>query len=175
VISAPAHALLAVLVLLAAAGGATAQEWREVGSVASGFALSMPGVAASSPQRYDNGVAGTRWMVAVADDEAYIAEVTVFPAGPGDALPAAQILATAQAGAVGTSLLLRERDIALDDHADRHPGRAFEFRTVEGLIAQVRTYWVRPRLFQLIAVTSPAKTALPTAARFFDSFRVFAP
>jgi hypothetical protein len=171
VISAAARALLAALALLAAAGAAAAQEWRDVGSIAGGFALSMPGAAVSSPQQYDNGVAGTRWMVAVADDEAYIAEVTGFPAGPGDALPAAQILATAQAGAVGTSLLLRERDIALDSH----PGRAFEFRTVEGLIAQVRTYWVRPRLFQLIAITSPAKTALPTAARFFDSFRVFAP
>ena len=153
-ISAAARALLAglvllALVLLAAAGGATAQEWREVGSVAGGFALSMPGAATSSPQRYDNGVSGTRWTAAVADDEAYIAEVTIFPAGPGDELPAAQILAVARAGAVGS--------------------------TVEGLIAQVRTYWVRPRLYQLIAITSAAKATMPTAARFFDSFRVLAP
>jgi hypothetical protein len=49
------------------------------------------------------------------------------------------------------------------------------FRTVEGLIAQVRTYWVRPRLYQLIAITSAAKATMPSAARFFDSFRVLAP
>jgi hypothetical protein len=164
------RALLVALLLLAAVP-ARAQEWRDVGTAEGRFTLSVPGAPAISTQTYDHGGVGTRWTVNAAADEAYVAEVTLLPPSLAGDLSAAELLAAAQSGAVGTGTLLRERDVALGPY----PGRAFDVRTADGFIAQVRTYWVRPRLYQIIAVTSPAKAILPTSARFLDSFRVLSP
>lgn len=161
--------LASLVLVLAFATSAVAQQWVEVKDRA--FAVAMPGPPERSAQEVTvNGtgevVDQVELSVTVGAVEYFLSH-TLFRKMPADLSPA-QMLLNSRDGRPGH--LLSDRALAVSGV----PAREYVHEE-DGWILVSRVLYARDTLYQLIVVGRPGVQTAPGTRRFFDSFRLIAP
>lgn len=173
---APTLALLPVLGLAALVGCSQPVQWTPLEPEGGHFTVEMPGVPRKVERevKLSFGKAPSRMWMVEDGDRAFIAGYTEFPPAVALAASEDELLDSARDRAVHNveGTLLRDDAKELSGHR----GRAIEIDARNGVVRVRGAYYLAgPRLYQVMATTTPDEASSERVERFLASFSLAPP
>lgn len=157
-----------------AAGVASAQAWQTFSSKTGGFSVQMPG-APKYEKRAVPSAAGqlslNNYTVATnGGATAYIVSFTDYPAKVVGSADPAKMLIGARDGQLKNLQATATADKAIS--LNGNPGRDTSFKNAKGFTGRCKSFLVKNRLYQVLALTTNSSTPASDFAKFVDSFQL---
>lgn len=152
------------------------ETWKEFVSKEGKFSILLPGPATEQKQQAVPTPVGPgrEWQVTLeypgSPETALGVVCTEYPVPSIDPKHTAKLLDSARDGSLKIfgGKLRSQREITLDDHSGREV-----IMEAEGTVVQARYYWISPRLYQVMLITTrdQEEAMSKNAEKFFGSFK----